>query len=287
MNYRGRFAPSPTGPLHLGSLLAALASYLDARANQGTWLVRIEDLDPPRIQTGAEQAILQALTAHGLEWDEPLVRQSERLDIYQQKLNELLSQGKAFHCGCSRAELKAREALHRYDGYCKQNLPSESKLCAVRAEGGISPSFLDLIQGQQASEQVADFVIFRRDGFFAYQLAVVVDDHLQGITRVVRGKDLLDEAPKQLVLQKKLGFSQLEYAHTPLILAKDGQKLSKQTFAKAIGVSKDQVRDQIITLLEKLNQNPPKDLIYNEIKDILSWATKHWKPAKLPKDLSL
>jgi len=312
MSYRGRFAPSPTGPLHLGSMLTALASYIDARASQGSWLVRIEDLDPPRIQAGAEKAILQALEAHHLEPSEPIIRQSDRLDIYKQALQHLIETQEAFCCNCSRTDLRTRQALHHYDGFCRRHIPHKQAnsairatglhhydgFCrrhiphkqansAIRATGSYSPGFNDFIQGAQASQEVSDFIIYRRDGLIAYQLAVVVDDHLQNISRVVRGMDLLHETPKQQLLQKKLNFPRLEYAHTPLILADDGQKLSKQTFAKAISVTKDNVRAQLLTLLKMLGQNPPKDLIYNEIDDIIGWATTNWRLEKVPNILSL
>lgn len=287
MSYRGRFAPSPTGPLHLGSMLTALASYIDARASQGSWLVRIEDLDPPRIQAGAEKAILQALEAHHLEPSEPIIRQSDRLDIYKQALQHLIETQEAFCCNCSRTDLRTRQALHHYDGFCRRHIPHKQANSAIRATGSYSPGFNDFIQGAQASQEVSDFIIYRRDGLIAYQLAVVVDDHLQNISRVVRGMDLLHETPKQQLLQKKLNFPRLEYAHTPLILADDGQKLSKQTFAKAISVTKDNVRAQLLTLLKMLGQNPPKDLIYNEIDDIIGWATTNWRLEKVPNILSL
>lgn len=287
MSYRGRFAPSPTGPLHLGSMLTALASYIDARASQGSWLVRIEDLDPPRIQAGAERAILQALEAHHLEPNEPIIRQSDRLDIYKQALQQLIESQEAFYCNCSRTELRARQALHHYDGFCRTHIPHNQANSAIRATGSNSPGFNDLIQGLQASQRVSDFIIYRRDGLIAYQLAVVIDDHLQDISRVVRGMDLLQETPKQQLLQKKLNFSQIEYAHTPLILANDGQKLSKQTFAKAVSVTEDNVRKQLVTLLIILQQKPPKDLIYNEIDDIIEWGIMNWKIDKVPKVLSL
>jgi glutamyl-Q tRNA(Asp) synthetase len=288
MVYRGRFAPSPTGPLHAGSILTAVASYLDAKANAGKWLVRIEDLDPPRIQPGAEKAILDALEAYGLESDEPIIRQSERLEIYREYLNSLVANGLAYHCRCSRSELKARNALAEYDRFCLSHPPAEGAQTGIRTLGGTSPSFIDKIQGLQAAEAVSDFIVFRRDGLFAYQLAVVIDDELQSINSVVRGKDLLSETSKQLVLQRKLNFSQHKnYAHLPLILAKDGQKLSKQTFAQPVSTDPDQIRESLINTFQNLALNPPKDLIYNEIIEIYQWGVEHWDLAKLPTDLTL
>lgn len=288
MSYRGRFAPSPTGPLHAGSMLTAVASYIDAKANKGSWLVRIEDLDPPRIQPGAELAILKALEAYGLEWDEPLVRQSERLDLYRDYMQQLISQHSAYHCACSRSQLKQREALHHYDRFCVEHPPAQNVQTAVRVEGDRSRPYTDRIQGEQPSEEVGDFVVFRRDGLFAYQLAVVVDDHLQSINQIVRGKDLLCETPKQQILMQRLSFSQVEnYAHLPLILAKDGQKLSKQTLAQPVATDPDNIRKALIRTLNLLGQNPPKDLIYNDLNSIYQWAIEHWNSNIIPKDLNL
>lgn len=288
MDYRGRFAPSPTGPLHAGSILTAVASYLDAKANAGTWLVRIEDLDPPRIQPGAEKAILDALEAYGLESDGPIIRQSERLAIYQEYLDRLTANNLAYRCRCSRSELKARNALAEYDRYCLNHPPPEGSQTGVRVLGGACPSFFDKVQGPQAAETVSDFIVLRRDGLFAYQLAVVVDDELQLINSVVRGKDLLNETPKQIVLQQKLNFSQHKnYAHLPLVLAKDGQKLSKQTLAQPVSTNLDQIRESLIYTFEKLALNPPKELIYNDIIDIYDWGIEQWNLSKLPTDLKV
>lgn len=288
MAYRGRFAPSPTGPLHAGSILTAVASYLDAKANAGTWLVRIEDLDPPRIQIGAEKAILDALEAYGLESDEPIIRQSERLEIYQEHLDSLTANGLAYRCSCSRSELKARKALVEYDRFCLNHPPADGTQTGVRVSGGASPGFYDKVQGPQAAETVSDFIVLRRDGLFAYQLAVVVDDELQLINSVVRGKDLLSETSKQMVLQQKLNFSQHKnYAHLPLILAKDGQKLSKQTLAQPVSTRVDHIRESLMNTFEKLALKPPKELIYNDIFDIYRWGIEHWNPSKLPIDLSV
>jgi len=288
MSYRGRFAPSPTGPLHAGSILTAVASYLDAKASQGTWLVRIEDLDPPRTQAGAEQAILQALEAYALEWDEAVLRQSERLSIYQDFTEQLLANQSAYYCSCSRSELKRRGALQHYDGHCLQHPPITVEQRAIRAKGGLSVGFTDLIQGSQDAEEVSDFIIVRRDGLFAYQLAVVVDDHLQQINQIVRGKDLLLETPKQQILMQRLKFSQVKnYAHLPLVLAKDGQKLSKQTFAKPVAMDIDNIRNTLIRTLFLLGLKPPSELIYNDLSDIYTWAITHWNINKVPKDINL
>ena len=288
MPYRGRFAPSPTGPLHAGSLLTAVASFLDAKAQGGSWLLRIEDLDPPRIQAGAETSILKTLEAYQLFWDETPVRQSERLEIYQSYLDILINTGLAYPCNCSRSELAARGAHQHYDGYCRKYPVTGNLQTGIRLLAAQSPAFYDQIQGQQPAQEVGDFIIKRRDGLFAYQLAVVIDDQLQQINHIMRGKDLLNETPKQLLLQQALNFTPVEYyAHLPLIYAKDGQKLSKQTLAEAIPTSEDRVREKLFKTLCLLGQNPPKELIYNEIPEIYTWAIEHWSPNKLPRDLRL
>jgi len=288
MIYRGRFAPSPTGPLHAGSLLTALASYLDARANNGSWLLRIEDLDPPRTQPGAETSILKTLEAYGLEWDETVLRQSERLEIYREFCEQLLREKHAYHCQCSRSQLKARGAVKNYDGYCIQNPPNSGSPTAIRLRGGLSTPFDDRVQGVQQAEAVSDFTVFRRDGLFAYQLAVVVDDQLQNINQIVRGKDLLSETAKQGLLMQRLSFSQVTfYAHLPLILAEDGQKLSKQTLAQPVATTPDSIRKTLFKTLSLLGQEPPNHLIYNDLNDIHTWGIEHWNISKVPSDLSI
>jgi glutamyl-Q tRNA(Asp) synthetase len=235
--YWGRFAPSPTGPLHAGSLVAALASYLDAKAHGGKWLVRIEDVDTPRCIEGMDQTILQQLTSLGLIPDEPPVYQSQRSALYQAALDKLIAEHKVFPCSCSRKDVaaaiaranplaKPRHGELVYPGTCRHGM---TQALAPSAQ----PAWRFITSGD-VKAQIGDFVLKRADGCFTYQLAVVVDDALQGITHVVRGADLLDNTPRQIALQGALGYPTPQYLHTPLVLAADGQKLSKQNGAAAL-----------------------------------------------------
>ncbi|MCB1600189.1 MAG: tRNA glutamyl-Q(34) synthetase GluQRS [Xanthomonadales bacterium] len=234
--YRGRFAPSPTGPLHLGSALAAVASWLDARAVGGEWLVRIEDLDPPREQPGADRLILDWLRAVGMRADGDVCYQHGRSALYQRALDQLMADGSAFECRCSRSDLAARGGLHR--GACKASAANAHRPPAIRLRvPDREIEFEDRVQGgyrQNLREEVGDFVLRRADGPFAYQLAVVVDDAEQGITDVVRGSDLIDSTPRQIYLQQCLGLSTPRYAHVPVLIGANGQKLSKQNLAPAL-----------------------------------------------------
>ena len=279
MNYVGRFAPSPTGLLHFGSLLAALASYLDARANDGDWLLRIEDLDPPREQNGACASFPTTLEAFGLYWDGELTHQSERHAYYQNALQRLLENGDAYRCDCSRKQLLERSGSPVYDGFCIEKPPSPDKDAAIRVHcPDTITRFLDLIQGPQTFDlpnTAGDFVVFRKDGLFAYQLAVVVDDHLQGITHVVRGSDLLPETPKQIHLQDLLGIDPPRYAHIPVAANSDGQKLSKQTYATALNL--EHPVPQLIEALHFLNQSPDPVLVDASVDELLKWAVTNWK----------
>jgi glutamyl-Q tRNA(Asp) synthetase len=248
--YRGRFAPSPTGPLHAGSLVAALASWLDARAHGGRWLVRIEDVDTPRCAPGAAERILAQLAACGLSSDEPVWVQSERGEAYRQAAAQLQAAGQAFPCGCTRKAIDeawlALGVFHRrfdervYPGTCRQGLQGQAaRVLRFRAQGVVH--WQDRCLGPQQQDvgtQVGDFVLHRADGLWAYQLAVVVDDAAQGITDVVRGQDLADNTARQILLQRTLGVATPRYLHTPLVLAPDGHKLSKQNGAQALDVTK-------------------------------------------------
>ena len=253
--YRGRFAPSPTGPLHAGSLVAALASWLDARAHGGTWIVRIEDVDTPRCVPGIDRFILEQLAACGLVSDEPVVWQSQRGALYQQALDRLIASGLAYPCGCSRKDIETaleaqglrRERHHAavYPGTCRpengglQGKPARAWRFAVPAE----PVVLNWTdqhlgpQTQNVATEVGDFILKRADGLWAYQLAVVVDDAAQGITHVVRGADLADNTARQMLLQRALGVPTPSYRHTPLVLGANGEKLSKQNGAQALDLS--------------------------------------------------
>jgi len=230
----GRFAPSPTGPLHAGSLLAAFGSWLMARRNGGTWRVRIEDVDRVREVAGAADLQLQALQACGLLWDGDVVRQSERDAAYQAALDGLLHDGRAFVCHCSRSDLAATQGRHQ--GACVARAPRPDPAVRLRVPAGTRVAFDDGVRGrfeQDIAEAVGDFVLRRADGLWAYQLAVVVDDAAQGITEVVRGADLLDSTPRQILLQRALGLPTPRYLHLPLLLDPDGRKLSKSTEANA------------------------------------------------------
>ncbi|MCV6610178.1 MAG: tRNA glutamyl-Q(34) synthetase GluQRS [Amphritea sp.] len=281
MVYTGRFAPSPTGPLHFGSLLAALASYLDARAQQGRWLLRIEDLDPPREMPGACDRILHSLERFGLHWDDTAIWQSQRLPLYRDILEQLIAQGDSYYCQCSRTQLRKRSGSSLYDGYCFEHPPENNEGAAVRCRCPEDIPFTDRILGRQQFPALReDFVIFRRDSFFAYQLAVTVDDSAQNISHIVRGSDLLDSTPKQLRLQQLLGYEQPEYAHIPVASNAEGQKLSKQTFARALDDEKPV--PQLVAALDFLGQQPPQDLLLSSVDECLKWAVSHWDINKIP-----
>ena len=229
--HRGRFAPSPTGPLHAGSMLAALGSWLLARQAGGEWLLRIEDIDPPREVAGAAHEQLRTLAAFGLHHDGEIARQSRRGHLYRDALNRLLARGQAFECHCSRSELAASGGIHRQ---CVATAPRADPAIRLRVADGCEIAFEDAVHGrivQRVGRDVGDFVLLRADGLWAYQLAVVVDDAEQGITDVVRGADLLDSTPRQILLQRALGLPTPRHAHLPLLLGDDGRKLSKSDAA--------------------------------------------------------
>jgi len=233
--YRGRFAPSPTGPLHFGSLLAAFGSWLLARHAGGEWWVRIEDLDPPREQAGAADRQLRTLEAFGLHADGPIVRQSDRDGVYRAALDRLLASGDAFACWCSRSDLASLGGIHHACVAGPQ--PGRVPAIRLRIPRGSDVAFDDAIQGrivQDVGAEVGDIVLRRADGLWAYQLAVVVDDAAQGITDVVRGADLLDSTPRQILLQRALGLPTPRYAHLPLVVDPEGRKLSKSLAAMPV-----------------------------------------------------
>lgn len=288
MTYRGRFAPSPTGPLHAGSLLTALGSYLDAKACNGQWLVRIEDVDYPRSQAGAEFEILRALEAYGLEWDETVIRQSERTSIYLEYLQHLVNASAAYPCTCTRAELQARNALHTYDRHCLKQGIHPQRDAAIRFLSFSNPGFYDRIQGECCladADSSGDFIIYRRDKIVAYHLAVVIDDELQNINQIVRGSDLQWETSKHLQLQTALNFTHPTYAHLPLLTNSEGQKLSKQTQAAPIPTDSKGIRESLFLTLKKLGLKPEKDLQNNEIKDLLDWGVENWDIDQVPKSI--
>jgi glutamyl-Q tRNA(Asp) synthetase len=280
--YVGRFAPSPTGPLHLGSLICALATYLDARANNGTWLVRMEDLDPPREIPGAANSILNSLKAHGLYWDQEVLWQSQRDDAYAAVVEQLLASDQAFHCDCSRAQLAQYDNI--YQGHCRhRKLPADSAAAVrVRVEGETSISVSDQLQAplqEDVATAVGDFIIRRRDRLYAYQLAVVVDDAWQGINQVVRGSDLYDSTPRQIYLQQLLALPTPTYTHIPVITNGKGQKLSKQTHAPAL--DDKQAIDNLRLALRFLDQSPPPSQ-FQRLDLLLQHAAEHWQIRALP-----
>ncbi|MGR9115793.1 MAG: tRNA glutamyl-Q(34) synthetase GluQRS [Gammaproteobacteria bacterium] len=285
--YTGRFAPSPTGPLHLGSLYTALASYLDARFHQGRWLVRIDDIDTPRNVAGASDDILWTLETFGLYWDGGVYYQSQQLDYYQAWLNRLKNKHLLYPCTCSRKTLAqaTRSKCHpeHYPGICKNKTFPQTRPYAtrIRVEHG-TIEFFDALHGN-LSENLAtrhgDYIIKRKDQIFAYQFAVVIDDYAQQVNHIVRGADLLDSTPKQIYLQQQLELPRTNYMHVPLITDQHGNKLSKQTFAQA--VDRNNPRRVLFKLLELLRQSPPSELADCSLTEILEWGITHWKPSSL------
>ncbi|MAL99967.1 MAG: tRNA glutamyl-Q(34) synthetase GluQRS [Alteromonadaceae bacterium] len=287
MSYRGRFAPSPTGPLHFGSLVAALASYLDARANGGQWLLRIEDLDPLRDSEDDAKRIITALEVHGLEWDGPVRFQSEHFPRYREQLQRLQRDGFAYLCPCSRKELQANNGRH--PRHCRSGAPKSSRPTAIRfALTDRHWSWDDLLLGPQSLRtrpEIDDFVLQRKEGFFAYQLAVVCDDIDQGITHVVRGSDLLDSTPFQLALYQAFDSPPPAFMHLPVIVDSAGQKLSKQSRAPAL--VNDQAGANLASAFAALNHPLPVELGRASPAEQLAWGTTHWCTAKLPSVMSL
>jgi glutamyl-Q tRNA(Asp) synthetase len=293
----GRFAPSPTGPLHLGSLVAALGSYLFARQGGGRWLVRMEDLDAPRVVPGCADDILRTLETLGFEWDGDVVSQGTRTDAYRDALDRLTESGSAYPCGCSRAEIaRAATAPHPgdeelpYPGTCRRGLPPGKAARAWRVRVGPGPvRFTDRVQGAQSfdlSAACGDFVVRRADGLFAYQLAVVVDDAWQGIDQVVRGADLLSSTPRQIHLQRLLGQTTPDYAHLPLVAAPGGGKLSKRDSAVSLAAGRDLSRDGAPLLagaLAFLGQFVPPCAAKLSCRELLRVAVAAFDPTRIPK----
>jgi glutamyl-Q tRNA(Asp) synthetase len=277
----GRFAPSPTGPLHLGSLLTAVASWLDARAHGGQWLVRIEDLDEPRCVPGAADAILRTLERHALEWD-ALSYQHQRIELYRDAIARLDADGRLFACTCSRSQLQDSTI---YPGTCHHRRATPDEPCALRVRvPNEAIEFVDGIQGtyvQHLDRDVGDFVVYRRDGIAAYQLAVVVDDAAQHISRVVRGADLLDNTPRQIYLFHLLKLRPPQYLHVPVLADRSGHKLSKHAHAMAIDEFAPGVNLQLILAL--LGHDPPHLLQHAPPRDLLAWAVSQWNPSHVPR----
>lgn len=288
--YVGRFAPSPTGPLHFGSLVAAVASYCDAKVNHGKWLLRIEDLDKPREIAGTADTILRQLEAFGFEWDGEIIYQSQRHAFYTEAFQQLNAQHLLYPCTCTRKEIADSSQQWGIEGVIYP------KTCLIHALKPLAPSawriktnatpiqFEDAIQGtlsQQLNEAVGDFILKRADGLFAYQLAVVVDDAAQGITHIVRGADLLASTPRQIYLQQLLQLNTPHYAHLPLACNAAGEKLSKQTLAKSIVAS--QANQRLFEALSFLGQHPPDELKNATMADLWHWAMTYWQLENVPK----
>jgi glutamyl-Q tRNA(Asp) synthetase len=296
-DYRGRFAPSPTGPLHFGSLVAAVGSYLDAKYHRGTWLVRMEDLDIPRCVFGAAESILRTLEAFGLHSDEPVIYQSQRTAAYEEALRQLQASGAVYPCCCTRKEISDSALIGIegpvYPGTCRNGIPAgrEGRAWRVRTDNspfdklranGSTIEFDDALQGritQHLESEIGDFVVKRADGLFAYQLAVVVDDALQNITHVVRGADLLASTPRQIYLQRLLGLPTPRYMHLPIAVNAAGEKLSKQTLAAPVDSS--HAVTTLLRVLDFLQQRPPADLARSDVRTVLGWAVENWDATRL------
>ena len=289
LGYRGRFAPSPTGELHFGSLIAAVGSYLEAKSHGGEWLVRIEDLDKPREVPAASYKILRSLEALGMEWDHEVIYQDQRKDIYENVLTMLNRRGLIYPCTCTRKEISSSSISgisgQIYAGTCRNNVQNDDRLGAVRIKTNSNIiEFEDTLYGlinQNLQNETGDFVLRRSDKIYAYQLAVVVDDAEQGITNVVRGADLLDSTPRQIYLQKLLGYTTPTYMHLPVAVNSHGEKLSKQTKAAHLDVS-NPVK-QLIGAVNFLGQEPPSELVGESVISFWKWAFINWDPGKILK----
>lgn len=278
--YRGRFAPSPSGALHFGSLVAALGSYLDAKAQQGKWLVRMEDIDTPRVQQGADSAILHTLEAYGLHWDESVSYQSQRHSLYQDLLAQLASQHLLYACQCTRKQIKQTGGI--YQGTCRAlNLSQVNKALRLKQTQPIY-RYADRLQGEVTilpAHAEEDYIVKRSDGLYAYQLVVVADDIEQQITHVVRGADLLQPTARQISLFTQLNYRAPHYLHLPLAVAKAGLKLSKQNHVPAID-NKNPV-PTLVDALYFLGLNPPASLLQSTVSDVLTWGVNHWQVTHL------
>lgn len=283
-DYKGRFAPSPTGPLHLGSLYTALASFLQARSKHGQWFVRIDDLDTPRNVKEADSDILKTLETFELCWDGEVFYQSRHLDTYQAFIAQLINQQQLYPCTCSRKNLaETHPESHIYPGFCRNKtaIPTEPYALRLKTES-VNITFDDFLQGQvchNVASQDGDFVIQRKDKIIAYQFAVVIDDFQQGITQVVRGFDLLDCTPPQIYLHQLLNFKVPTYLHVPIITHQNGQKLSKQSYAQAVDIANPAAT--LFYLLNLLKQQPPLELQHASINELLTWAIENWRPQRL------
>ncbi len=285
----GRFAPSPTGPLHFGSMVAALGSCLSVRARGGRWLLRIEDVDAPRSVPGAADGILRTLEAYGFAWDGEVIWQTRRTAAYQAAFARLEAAGMLFGCACTRREMAdsslARDGTRRYPGTCRAGLPvgREARAWRLRVPAG-GVRFEDGVQGlieENVAADVGDFVLLRADGLFAYQLAVVVDDAEAGVSEVVRGADLLDSTARQIVVQRLLGYPTPAYAHLPVATNAAGEKLSKQTLARSI--ENQEPAGVLVDALDFLGQGPPGGLAESGLAAVWQWALANWSMQRVPR----
>ena len=278
--YRGRFAPTPSGPLHFGSIITALGSYLDAKSKKGTWLVRIDDIDQSRNKLGADKIILEQLEQLGLIWDEPIVYQSQRIDLYEIAFKKLEKLKCIFSCDCSRKEIKGII----YPGTCRDKIHTLNSNQSIRIKTNNIPiSIFDRLQGyysQSIDSEIGDFIIKRADGYFAYHLVAAVDDGEQNITHIVRGFDLLDSTPRQIFLQKKLKYITPTYLHLPIVIDNKGKKISKADKITKSVVSNP--RRSLVNALKFLGQSPPTGIIDSDTKTILDWAIDNWSIELLP-----
>jgi glutamyl-Q tRNA(Asp) synthetase len=281
MGYVGRFAPSPTGPLHLGSLVAALGSYLDARKHAGRWLLRIEDLDAARVRLGCADEIQRTLETLGLHWDGPVEYQSRRRSLYDEAIDALSRRALIYACDCTR-RTRAESEDGAYPGTCRdRGVTAVPAALRLRVDDSENVSFIDRFQGVAtfAMHALGDVIVRRRDGVIAYQLAVVVDDARQGVTDVVRGADLLPSTPWQLLLQRALGLPTPSYGHLPIVVEPDGAKLAKSRRSTPLDARRGS--RQLIEALQLLRHAPPPDLFDEMPAAVLAWALKHWNPANL------
>ncbi|MDH5767143.1 MAG: tRNA glutamyl-Q(34) synthetase GluQRS [Gammaproteobacteria bacterium] len=287
-NYRGRFAPSPTGPLHFGSLIAAVASYCQARSQKGTWLVRMEDVDELRNVAGAADTILRTLEAFGFEWDESVIYQTQRKDTYEYYLQQLFENNLIYRCTCSRRDLREHATSGNlgliYPGTCDNKHYSAKIEAALRIRTqDRTIQFNDQIMGDYGhnlKQDLGDFIVKRRDGLFAYQLAVVIDDEFQQITDIVRGVDLLDSTPRQIYLQQSLNFHTPGYAHLPIAVNTLGDKLSKQTGAH--GINKRHAVSELVKAMNFLGQTTEPGLENASLNTFWQWSMENWQLARIP-----
>ena len=283
--YRGRFAPTPSGPLHFGSIISALGSYLQAKSQSGKWLLRIEDIDRPRNQPGATENILHTLDALGLHWDEEVLIQSQRIPAYRKILEQLIDCDLVYPCTCSRSQTKGIS----YPGTCRTGNYNKNKKRSLRIRTSTDiTGFIDQIQGdfhQQPESDVGDFVLRRADGIIAYHLAVVADDEYQGVTEIVRGADLLDSTTRQIYLQKLLGYSTPAYCHLPIATYHNGKKISKQNHAS--GIDHKDLTGVLLKAMKFLDQQPVPELDEASVDEIIQWGIQHWDLSSVPRQYSI